>query len=74
MSNKKEYFGEVKWNEEDLVNALECMDYPVTENNIAKLYAICSSHWFTDYMIEAGWNYMYSRIGEDDSWDKFEEE
>ena len=65
----KEYFGEVKWHREDLENALEVQGYPVTENNIRKLYAICDTHWFTDYMIEMGWNYMYDHIGTGDGLD-----
>ena len=69
----KEWFGEVKWHEDDLKNALEMMDYPVTENNVKKLYDVCNSHWFTDYIIEQGFEYMYSHIGNDDSWDRPEE-
>lgn len=74
MEDKKEWFGEVRWCEEDLKNALECVGYPVTANNVAKLYAVCNSHWFTDFMIESGWEYMYNTIGNDDTWDKYEEE
>lgn len=67
----KEWFGEVKWSKEDLANALEVKGFPVTENNIAKLYEICNSHWFTDYMIEMGWQYIYSCIDNDcENWDK----
>lgn len=65
-----EYFGEVKWSREDLENALEVQGYPVTENNIEKLYSLCNSHWFTDYMIETGWQYMYDNIGNGDGWDE----
>ena len=71
MDNRKEWFGEVRWCEEDLINALEVQGYPVTENNIAKLYAACNSHWFTDFMVERGWEYMYDTIGNDDTWDKY---
>ena len=74
MENRKEWFGEVRWCEEDLKNALEVQGYPVTENNIAKLYEACNSHWFTDFMVERGWEYMYDMIGSDDTWDKYEEE
>lgn len=69
---RKEYFGEVRWCEEDLVTALEERGYPVTENNIAKLYAACSRHGFVDYMIESGWEYMYSAIGMDGGWDTYD--
>ena len=68
--SKEEWFGQVRWCDEDLKNALEVQGYPVTENNIEKLRALCSHHWFTDYMIEAGWDYMYNNIGLGDGWDK----
>ena len=70
---EREWFGQVRWCEEDLINALECCDYPVTDNNIAKLYAICDKHWFVDVMIEAGWQYMYENIGYGDGWDTYDE-
>ena len=69
-NNMKKWFGEVKWNKEDLVNALEVQGYPATENNIKKLYDIVSSHWFKDYMIEMGWQYMYDHISIDGGWDE----
>jgi hypothetical protein len=65
-----EWFGKVRWCEDDLKEALRVQGYAITENNIAKLRQLCESHWFTDHMIEAGWEYMYSHIGSDDSWDK----
>lgn len=67
-----EWFGKVRWCEDDLKSALNTQGYPVTKNNIAKLYDICSHHCFTDCMIEAGWEYMYNMIGYDDGWDKYE--
>lgn len=70
----EEWFGQVRWCEEDIKAALEDRGYPVTENNIAKLSNLCNSHWFTDHMIEAGWEYMYNNIGCGDGWDVPEEE
>ena len=69
-NDEDDWFGEVRWCEEDLRNALEVQGYPVTENNIAKLYAMCNHHHFTDCMIERGWDYMYALIGEGDGWDE----
>lgn len=66
----EEYFGQVRWHEEDLKEALRFQGYPVTENNVAKLREICNRHWFTDHMIEAGWEFMYGNIGNGDGWDK----
>lgn len=68
-----EWFGKVRWCEEDLVGALKDKEYPVTENNVKKLYDQCSSHWFIDYMVEAGWDYIYSCIDCDNTLDKYEE-
>lgn len=65
-----EWFGIVRWCEDDLKMALEQQGYPVTENNIAKLRAMCEHHFFTDCMIEAGWEYMYCNIGNGDGWDE----
>lgn len=59
---KQEWFGVVRWCEEDLKIALEREGYPVTENNIAKLRSICEQHFFTDFMIEQGWEYIYNSI------------
>lgn len=64
------WFGEVKWSKEDLENALEVQGYPVTENNVKKLHNMINNHWFTDYMIKMGWQYMYDNIGTGDGWDK----
>ena len=66
----KEWFGEVRWCEDDLKAALAEQGYPTTENNIAKLYAACDHHRFADQMIESGWDYIYNQIGDGDGWDK----
>lgn len=71
MNNEtREWFGQVRWCEDDLRLALENNGYPVTENNIAKLYNLCNSHHFVDYMVEAGWEYMFNIIGYGDGWDE----
>lgn len=70
MENKNDWFGIVRWCEDDLINALEVMEYPVTENNIAKLRKLCESNAFIGVMVEAGWDFMYNKIGNDDTWDK----
>ena len=73
QTDNTEWFGIVRWCEADVRNALEIQDYPVTENNIEKLIALCNSHWFTDHMIEAGWEWIYNNIGYGDGWDEPEE-
>jgi hypothetical protein len=72
-ANNTEWFGVVRWCEDDLKDALATVGYPVTDNNISKLYDICNSHWFTDHMVQAGWEYMYDNIGYGDSWDEKED-
>ena len=69
---ENEWFGQVRWCEDDLKVALEDRGYPVTEENIAKLYNICQSHWFTDCMIAAGWQFMYDQIDESNGFEKEE--
>ena len=72
-ADETDWFGEVRWCEEDLKNALEVQGYPVTENNISRLYSLCEHHFFTDCMIERGWEYMYDQIGQGDGWDEYDE-
>ena len=68
--NDDEWFGKVRWCNEDLEEALDDNGYPVTENNISKLRRECDNHWFTDHMIEAGWEYINAQIGYGDGWDE----
>ena len=64
------WFGQVRWCEEDLRNALEDQGYPVTKNNVVKLRSICEHHFFTDCMIERGWEFINESIGYGDGWDE----
>lgn len=72
-TDETDWFGQVRWCEEDLKNALEVQGYPVTENNVAKLYSLCTHHFFTDCMIERGWEYIYDQIG-GDGWDEYDDD
>lgn len=65
-----EWFGQVRWCNEDLEEALDNNGYPVTEKNVSKLRRECDSHWFTDHMIEAGWDYINAQVGYGDGWDE----
>ena len=73
-TEETEWFGKVRWCEADLEEALRVQGYPVTENNISRLYDICKSHWFTDHMISSGWEYIYDQIGYGNGWDEPREE
>lgn len=69
VGDNAEWFGQVRWCEEDIKSALEENGYPATENNIARLYSLCNTHWFTDHMIEAGWEYIHEQIGNYKEWE-----
>ena len=66
-----EWFGVVRWCDDDIKNALEIQGIAVTENNVDKLHRMCSHHSFTDMMIEQGWEFIYSMIAQND-WEKEE--
>lgn len=68
--DETDWFGMVRWCEDDLKNALEVQDYPATENNVAKLRCLCDHHSFEDRMIERGWDHIYTLIGQGDGWDE----
>lgn len=70
IKDDNDWFGLVRWCEEDLEEALKEQGYPVTENNVSKLHSLCERHFFTDCMIERGWDYIYDQIGEGDGWDE----
>lgn len=63
------WFGYVRWNIDDLKVALEDKGIPATEENISRLYDLCSNHFFTDYMIAAGWDYIYGKIETNEGWE-----
>lgn len=65
-NNNTEWFGIVRWCDEDLKNALEVQGITATESNIEKLHNMCSHHSFTDMMIERGWEIMYDMIAQND--------
>ena len=70
LKDSEEWFGQVRWYEYDLEEALKEQGYPITENNVSKLRSLCEHHFFTDCMIERGWDYIYDQIGEGDGWDE----
>ena len=62
-SNKEEYFGKIRWCKNDIADALDMRNYPMTKNNIDIIYdALTNNHSFVDHMIESGWDYIYSQI------------
>lgn len=57
-----QYFGIVRWCDEDLANALTGHGYQASEDNIAELRTKLEHHSFTDHMISAGWDFIESCI------------
>lgn len=60
----KEWFGEVKWCDEDLKCALEFRGIPATKENVKMLRDEISERWFKDYLIQYGFEYLYAKIDE----------
>lgn len=52
--NSEKWFGEVRWCDEDIRGELELLDVDSTDENVERVRDLCSRHWFTDRMIEAG--------------------
>lgn len=57
-------FAEVRWDDEDLRNALDLQGYSQTEKNIALLRKACAKSDFVEAQIAADWDYMYAQIYE----------
>ena len=62
MEKNNEWFGNVRWCEEDLISALVDNKVHATARNVAKLRKVVDTHWFIDFMIEAGWDYIQAKI------------
>lgn len=58
----KEYFGEVRWCEDDLRNALEVNDVEPTDELVGQLRKLCEHHSFEDAIVSAGWEIIYGYI------------
>lgn len=57
-----EYFGVVRWCDEDIIAALNESGIPADENNVARVISLLQHHSFTDVMIERGWDHIYTTI------------
>lgn len=57
-------FGCVRWMNEDIADALESADVPVTEENVTAVRAKCEHHAFTDAQIDTGWSYINAYVSE----------
>jgi len=59
-----EWFGHVRWCDEDIAGAIEEQGYEATPEAIALIRAECEHHCFTDGMIETGNHYIHSYVME----------
>ena len=64
LAREAETFGNVHWRDEDIADALEQAELPVTEENIAAVRAKCEHHYFAEAQIETGWNCINAYISE----------
>lgn len=53
---EKEWFGVVRWCDDDIREALEKRGLKASQDNVDEVRCRCESHHFTDGMIEAGWD------------------
>ena len=63
--NNNEYFGIVRWCNDDIAAKLEDMGIEASEENIAAVRKNCENNkFFRDTMIEAGWYMIEAAIQE----------
>lgn len=53
---EKEWFGVVRWCNDDIRESLEKYGMKTSQDNVDEVRWRCESHHFTDGMIEAGWD------------------
>lgn len=57
-----EWFGVVRWCDEDIRCALDLAGFEPTIENVSSVRRKCEHHSFTDAMIERGWEVMEQMI------------
>lgn len=62
MMCKEDWFGIVRWCDDDIRTALEDAGKEVNDENVSKIRQALDNHWFTDYMIEHGWEYINETV------------
>ena len=58
-------FGIVRWYNEDIESALREREAEPTEELTDRIRDRLERHWFTDHMIEAGWDYINNVVDEE---------
>jgi hypothetical protein len=59
-----EWFGQVRWSEDDIANALDRNHYTPSPEAIAIIRKECEHHNFTDRQIECGWDVIDTYISD----------
>ena len=64
MSKNSNFFGIVRWTNEDIALAFESADFDCTDEDIAAIRKACNARIYgiRDAMTEAGWNFIYNAI------------
>jgi len=62
IEKSETYFGIVRWCNEDIESALLDEEVEPTEELIGKVRDRLEKHWFADYMIESGWEYVHTTV------------
>lgn len=57
-----EWFGLVRWCNDDIEAQLEECGVPVTDANVSAVRTKLEKHWFADHMIEAGWDFIENTV------------
>jgi hypothetical protein len=65
MENNNNYFGVVRWCEEDVADAIETQGFEPTEENVKTVMSELNEMALTAVMIQAGWDYLYSLVNEE---------
>ena len=62
---EEEWFGIVRWHEDDIREALLSRGFEPTEEAIRCIRSKAEHHFFKDSMIETGWDLLYAYIDEE---------
>lgn len=60
--DETDWFGKVRWCNDDIVDALQYKLINPTDENVARVRDQLEHHGFRDMQVEAGWDYIYSTI------------
>lgn len=62
IEKNETHFGIVRWCNEDIESALQDEEVEPTEELIGKVRDRLDNHWFSDFMIEHGWEYVHQTV------------